>query len=63
LHWFIILIYLTQYIKGKEIEKKAVVISPISIEGQLQIIKQKYESGEITQEEYRKQKAELLKKL
>ena len=63
LHWFIILIYLTQYIKGNEIEKKAVVISPISIEGQLQIIKQKYESGEFTQEEYREQKAELLKKL
>lgn len=63
LHWFIILIYLTQYIRGKEIEKKAVAVSPISIEGQLQIIKQKYDNGEITQEEYRAQKAELLKKL
>ena len=63
LHWFIILIYLTQYIKGKEIEKKAVVISPISIEGQLQIIKQKYDNGDITQEEYRAQKSELLKRL
>ena len=63
LHWFIILIYLTQYIRGKEIEKKVVAVSPISIEGQLQIIKQKYEIGEITQEEYRDQKAELLKRI
>ena len=63
LHWFIILIYLTQYIGSKKIEKKAVAVSPISIEGQLQIIKQKYDNGEITQEEYRAQKAELLKKL
>lgn len=60
LHWLIILIYLTRHVAEKKIERKA---SPISIEGQLQIIKQKYESGEITQEEYREQKAELLKKL
>ena len=60
LHWLIILIYLTQHIAEKKIEQKA---SPVSIEGQLQIIKQKYDNGEITQEEYRDQKAELLKKL
>lgn len=60
LHWLIILIYLTQHITKRKIEQKA---SPISIEGQLQIIKQKYESGEITQEEYREQKAELLKRI
>lgn len=60
LHWLIILIYLTQHVAAKKAEQKT---SPISIEGQLQIIKQKYDNGEITQEEYREQKAELLKKL
>lgn len=60
LHWLIILIYLTQHVAKKKVEQKA---SPVSIEGQLQIIKQKYDNGEITQEEYREQKAELLKKL
>lgn len=60
LHWLIILIYLTQHIAEKKIEQKA---SPVSIEGQLQIIKQKYDNGEITQEEYREQKAELLKRI
>lgn len=60
LHWLIILIYLSQYITKKKVKQNT---SPITIEGQLQIIKQKYESGEITQEEYREQKAELLKKL
>jgi uncharacterized membrane protein len=60
IHWLIILIYLSQHITKRKMEQKA---SPVSIEGQLQIIKQKYESGEITQEEYREQKAELLKRL
>lgn len=60
LHWLIILIYLTQHVAEKKAEQKT---SPVSIEGQLQIIKQKYDNGEITQEEYREQKAELLKKL
>lgn len=60
LHWTTILIYLTRYTIEKKIEQK---VSPISIEGQLQIMKRKYESGEITQEEYREQKAELLRNL
>lgn len=63
LHWLIILIYLAQYIRVKDSNKENVATSPIFIEGQLQIIKQKYESGEITQEEYREQKAELLKRI
>lgn len=60
LHWFVILLYLVRQIK---IEKEAIAISPISIEWQLQTIKQKHESGEITQEEYCEQKADLLKKI
>ena len=59
IHWFVVLLYLARSVKIEKNQKA----SPISIEGQLQIIKQQYDSGAITQEEYREQKAELLKRI
>lgn len=59
-HWTVILLYLARFAKPKKITIKE---TPVSIEEKLQIAKQKYDSGEMTQEEYRAQKAEILKKV